>query len=109
MHNPGRNVALALAIAGLPSALVGRWNAFVSELHCVRERETGLERLVGQNRWRIESFVKEVGEFASSGKVHPEIVLCGEERPRVFPVGFEVLCILVEDSQLNLLWRLHSV
>ena len=36
MHNPGRNVALALVIAGLPCALVRRWSAPVSELHRVR-------------------------------------------------------------------------
>ena len=38
-HDPGRNVALALAVAGLPSALVGRWGAPVSEPHCVRGNE----------------------------------------------------------------------
>ena len=59
MHNPGRNVALALAVASLPSALV--WNAPVSEPHCEKERESDFERLVGQNFWRLESLVKQVG------------------------------------------------
>ena len=82
MHNPGRNVALALAVAGLPSALVGRWTAPVSEPHCVRERESDFERLVGQNLWRLEFLVKQVGDFASSGKV--DEVPRGEERARLF-------------------------
>ena len=33
MHSPGRNVAPALAVGGLPSALVGRWSALVSEVN----------------------------------------------------------------------------
>ena len=36
MHNLGRSVALALAVASLPSALVGGWSALVSEPHCER-------------------------------------------------------------------------
>ena len=47
------NVALALVVAGLPSALVGRWSALVSEPHGVRERESDFERLVGQNLWKL--------------------------------------------------------
>ena len=54
------------------------------------ERETDFERLVGQDLWRVESLVKQVGEFVSYGKA--EIVPCGEELPRVFPgVVFETL------------------
>ena len=82
-QDPARNVASALAVAGLPSAVVGRGNASVSEPRCVRERETDFELLVGQNFWRLESLVKQVGEFTSSGRV--ETVPCGEELPRVFP------------------------
>ena len=90
MHCPGRNVALALAVASLPSALVGNWSALVSEPHCVRERESDFERLVGQNLWRLESLVKQVGYFASSGRDDP--VLCGKEPRRVFPgAAFEIL------------------
>ena len=90
MHNPGRNVALALAVAGLPSALVGRWSVLVSEPHCVKERESDSEPFVGQNIWRLESLVKQVGDFASSGKV--DTVTCGEEPTRVFPGAvFEIL------------------
>ena len=63
------NVVFALAVAGLPSALVGRSSAPVSERHCSRERKTDSERLEGQ---RLESLVKQVGQFASSGKVYPE-------------------------------------
>ena len=62
----------------------------MSEPHFVRERESKIERLVGQNLWRLESLVKQVGEFATSGKV--ETVLCGEERPPVFP---GVVCEMV--------------
>ena len=40
----------------------------MSEPHCVRERESDFERLVGQNLWRLESLVKQVGYFASSGR-----------------------------------------
>ena len=68
MHNLGRNVARALAVASLASALVGRWSVPVSEPHCVRERESDFERLVGQNLWGLESLVKQVGDCASSGK-----------------------------------------
>ena len=49
----------------------------MSERHCVREREIDFERLVGQNLWRVEFLVKQVGEFASFGEVHPETVPCG--------------------------------
>ena len=85
MHCPGRNVALALAVASLPSALVGRWSAPASEPHCVRERASDFERLVGQNLWRLESLVKQVEDFASSGKA--DTVPCGEESTRVFPAA----------------------
>ena len=61
-----------------------------SKPHCVREGETDVERLVGQNLWRLESLVKQVGEFAPSRRV--ETVPCGEELPRLFPgVAFEIL------------------
>ena len=40
----------------------------MSEPHCARERESDFERLVGQNLWRPESLVKQVGYFASSEK-----------------------------------------
>ena len=90
MHCPGRNVALALAVASLPSALVGRWSALVSEVHCVRKRESDFERLVGQNVWRLESLVKQVEGFASSGRA--DTVPCGTEPRRVFPgAAFEIL------------------
>ena len=36
VHNPGRKVAFALAVATLTSALVGRWSALVPEPQCVR-------------------------------------------------------------------------
>ena len=83
MQAPGRKVAFALAVARLRSALVGRWSAPVPEPHCVRERKSDFERLVGQNLWRLESLVKHVGDFASSGQV--DIVPFGEEPTRVFP------------------------
>ena len=53
MHNPGRNVALALVVASLPSTLVGRRSALVSEPHCEKERESEFERLAGQMETRI--------------------------------------------------------
>ena len=77
-----RRVPRALAVASLPKRS-GRWSAPVSEPHCVRERETAFERLVGQNILRPQSLVKQVGDFASPGKV--EAIPCGEERPHVFP------------------------
>ena len=49
----------------------------------MRERESHFERLVGQNLWRLESFVKHVGDFASSGKI--DAVSCGEAPTRVLP------------------------
>ena len=55
----------------------------MSEPHCVTERESDFERLVGQNLWRLESLVKQVGDFASSGKA--DTVPCGEEPARVLP------------------------
>ena len=55
---------LALAAAGLPSAPFGRWSAPVSEPHCERQRVSDFERLFGQNLWRLESFVEQVGDFA---------------------------------------------
>ena len=62
----------------------------MSKPHCVRERETDFERLVGQNLWRLESLVKQVGDVASSGKVGT--VPCGEEHPSVFPGAvFDIL------------------
>ena len=70
MHNSGRHVASALAVTCFSSALVGRCSAPVSEPHCVRERETDFERLVGQNLWMFEFLVKQVGEFASSRSRH---------------------------------------
>ena len=81
MHNPARKLVLALAVACFPSALVGRWSAPVSEPYCERERESDFERLVGQNLWRLESFVKQVGDFASSGKA--DFYSRGEEPTRV--------------------------
>ena len=90
MHDPGRSVASSLAVASLPTALVGRWSAPVSEPYCVRERESDFERLVGQNLWRLESLVKQVGDFASSGKT--DTVPYGEESTRLFPRAvFEIL------------------
>ena len=65
MHTPGRNVAPVLAAASLSSALVGRWSAPVAEPHCVRERESDVERLVGQNLWRLETLVRPVGDLGS--------------------------------------------
>ena len=98
MHNPGRNIALALAVAGVPSALVCRWSAPVSEPHCVREQASDFERLIGQSLWRLESLVKRVGDFASSGKV--DTVRCGEEPTRVFPgAAFEILLHTGENWQ----------
>ena len=56
----------------------------------MREQESDFERLVGQNLWRLESLVKQVGDFASSGKA--DAVPCGEEPTRVFPGAvFEIL------------------
>ena len=81
MHNPGRNVALALAVASLSSAPIGRWSAPVSVPHSEKERESDLEQLVGQDLWRVESLVKQVGEFASSGKA--DFHSRGEEPTRV--------------------------
>ena len=58
--------------------------------HCARERESDFERLVGQNLWRLDSLVKQVGDFASSGKVGT--VPCGEEPTRASPGAvFEML------------------
>ena len=62
----------------------------------MRERESDFGRLVGQSLWRLESLVKQVGEFASSGKL--ETVPCGEELPRVFP---GVAYMLVGGRQLS--------
>ena len=64
MHDLERSVVCSLAVASVPSALVGRWSALVSEPHCERERESDFERLVGQNLWRLESLVKQVGDFS---------------------------------------------
>ena len=69
--------------AARQETLVGRWSAAVSEPHCVRERDSDFERLVGQNFWRPEPLVKQVGDFASPGKA--DTVPCGEEPTRVFP------------------------
>ena len=45
---------------------------------------------MGQNLWRLESLVKQVGEFASSRRV--ETVPCGDKLPRLFRgVAFEIL------------------
>ena len=68
-------------------SLVGLANAWIHIAHCVRERETDSSGL-WDNPLRLEFLAKQVGEFASSGKVAP----CGEERTRVFPgVAFEIL------------------
>ena len=55
----------------------------MSEPHCVRERDSDFERVVGQNLSSLGSLVKQVGDFASSGKA--DAVPCGEESTRVFP------------------------
>ena len=90
MHNLGRNVALALADASLSSAPVGRWRAAASEPHCERERASDFERHVGQNLWRVESLVKQVGDFASSGKA--DFYSRGEVPTRVLQGAvFEIL------------------
>ena len=47
-----------------------------------REREHGFERLVGQNLWRLESFVKQVGEFASCRKPRLFLVVKSFAAPR---------------------------
>ena len=61
----------------------------MSEPHGARERESDFERLVGRNLWRRGSFVKQVGDFASSGKA---AVSCAEEPTHVFPKSvFEIL------------------
>ena len=39
----------------------------MSEPHCERERASDFEGHVGQNLWRLESFVEQVGDFAFSG------------------------------------------
>ena len=90
MHQPGRNVALGSAVDSLTTALVGRWSDPMSEPPCAREREHGFERPVGQNLWRLESFVKQVGEFASCRKPRLFLVV------RNFHTGvvFEVLLLL---------------
>ena len=62
----------------------------MSEPHRERERESDFERLVGQNLWRHESSVKQVRDFASSGKA--DIEARGEEATRGFPGAmFEIL------------------
>ena len=87
----GRNVALALAIAGLPSALVSRWSAPVSEHHCVRERATDLS-----GSWDTTSGGSSPLSNRSERLFHAEKYIprlpCGEKRSRVFPgVAFKVL------------------
>ena len=64
MHNPG-NVAFALAVTSLRSALVG---PLLCPRHFLTRRETDFERLVGQDLWRLESVIKQVREFASHRK-----------------------------------------
>ena len=102
MHQPGRNVALGSAVDSLPTALVGRWSDPVSEPRCAREREHRFERPVGQNLWRLESFVKQVGELASCRKPRLFLVV------RNFHTGvvFEVLLLLDCDGCSEIFQRL---
>ena len=97
------------SVAGLPSTLVGRSSAPVSEPHCVRERQTDCGRLVGQNLWRLESPLKQVGEFASSRKVHPRLCLVVRNVHVCFQETCKVLLHLGGGLAAQLLWRLLSV
>ena len=70
--------------------------------HRVRERESDFERLVRQNLWRLESRVKQVGDFASSGNT--DTVPCGEEPTRVVPGAvFEIVLHIGEELAAQLI------